>query len=308
MKFTLLLFFTLIFLISCNSDGLFNEKWKTRGNVSSLGIEIDAKYINLNDIIGTANYDTVEFKTLKELLTINNKTPKENKSFFIVPFEKQINDESVCCEYDTVFYNTEVIKNKKFLFLSYKNAGSITVLESSKLGGEELKRENINIPSWGVRVGTFVPDSLIVNKLDDTIAIDGSRHRTQFLKSNNNVFVSTLKFENTKNSLIFYVEKEITSQECEETLRYIKDKYPMFRIKENYESLIEGEKKTRIIEISYRGYWLRMRESNSGKYTMHITDDYSLVKTLLEKEGKKGFKIVRERELVVQGDPNFWKN
>jgi hypothetical protein len=289
---------------------LLDNKWKTRGYVTSLGIQNETKFINLNDIIGNAKYDTIGFKTLKELFTINNNTPKEYDNFFIVPYKKLINDEYACCESDTLFFNTELIKNKKYLFLSYKNKGSVSIMESSKVDGEEMKREEINIPSWGIRVGSFINDSLLVNKLDDTIAIDGSRYRTQFLKSNNEVFVSTLKFGNSNKSLVFFIEKEISSKELEELLNYIKEKYPKFRIKDYSESLFEGDKKRRTVEVSYRGFYLNIREnsSRSDKYTLYITDDYLFVKSLLENDSRKDFKVLRERELVVKGDPNFWKN
>lgn len=297
---------SILFLFSCNNSSkndlksVLDEKIRYRGNLNS------NKYGDFNDnnIIGS-------LKLVKEPnnISLSDFFGSNGKQYEIkiidtekisFPYPTLLNDVEVCCSYDTTVIFSEIINNKKYLFIphqyiSKEEYGSYsfnTIFElTSPKSNYSKKRIEINLPMWGLKIGDYIDKNEIDTSVYNLLRKGSGSIKYQFLKSNNNIKISTLEFENSKKLLITHIENDnLTETEFNSFIDYIKSKYPYLIINKSFSD--ESISHTNYT-INYYGLMIRFLftdynvSSGLKTYSFEISDNYTISKRIIENEGKK---------------------
>ena len=303
---------SIVFLFSCNFSkkndlkSILDEKIRYRGNlVSGQFMSFDN-----NDIIGSIKLDT-----LPENLTLSEFFISYGKQYVIkiidtekisIPYTTFLNNVEICCEYDTTSIFTENIGNKKYLIIpSYYKGGKEwydKIISSNNIyevinskSDYTKKRIEIDLPMWGLKIGDYIDKDKIDTTIEIETEIEGGRTiRTQFLKSDKSIKISTLEFQNSNKLLINHIEKnDLSEKEFNNFIDNIKSKYTFLKINKSVLELpytITSERFT----IDYFGLSISFNYSDNyipisdlKTYSFEISDSYSITKRILENEGKK---------------------
>ena len=276
-------------------------------NVRYRGTVLSGEYVNydFNNILKTNWVDTFPKNILLSDFLTNNKKNGEIKIIdtekISIPYTTILNNVEVCCNYDTTSIFSEVINNKSYLFIPhyfkgkewYNTTSYNTIFE---IGNVHLpynkQRKNIDLPMWGLRIGDYINK----NEIDSSIQIrsddEGGNIRTQFLKSDKSILLSTLEFENSNKLLITHIEKtDLSETEFNDFINFIKSKFKFLNIEEETEI---GSFTHTTYSINYYGLNIifnfsdvNLTYSNIKNYTFKISDNYITSKRIIENEGKK---------------------
>ena len=198
MKNSLFLILTFLCFISCNKSGnILDTKVKPYGFIH--GRQLD--YIS-NIYINPKIFDTIEKNKLLYFLTIDENKPKIINDKIIYPFKKEINNEKICCDYDTSNFYIEKVGNETFLFLFNKEEDKTLFYKlDDDFKGEEKKRKVYDIPTWGIRIGDFVEPNKIVTSND--------WEKYKSLNKSYPLKIGTLTLEGSPKYLVSSIDKEL---------------------------------------------------------------------------------------------------
>ena len=299
----------LVFLFSCNFSNqndiksILEEKIRYRGSVVS-GQFVD---YNFNDIVGSKKLDT-----LPQNIKLSDFMIRKGKQFEVkiidtdkisTPYSTLLNEVEVCCKYDTTTIFSEIVNNKKYIFIPHYNKDkewfrtfsyNIIFEIISPKSNYTKKRIDFDLPMWGLKIGDYIDKS----KIDTSIEVrpkdeGGDTIRNQFLKSDKSIEISTLEFEHSNKLLITHIGKNnITETEFNDFVDYIKSKYPFVNIIKTIDN--SGSLTFTRYTIDYFGLSIvfnktdfNLSSSDLKTLTFQISDSYTTTKRIIENEGKK---------------------
>ena len=299
----------MFFLFSCSQEKKKGMKVKLIGVVnSSLTINTDLNYENENNFeIVFKNSDTSKFIEIEKLLSGDSSTFIMNDSVIIRNLLYEVNGQNLCCKRDTSNYFIENINDINYLLLTWGPGYLVMQIEN----GYNIKtksRENIKIPTWNLDYNSVLnenlfKDSISVYESSYSLMNDVSKNIYSIYLANRELNLITLKFLDTNERVTTQIGKNISENELNEFIEYMKTYHPLIS-KEEID--LDNNK---VIYFKKDGFYVYVTENKStnnktfsdwdlDKYNFRYSDFYTLSKTLINRIGKK-YKLIDYNHSII---------
>lgn len=233
--------------------------------------------------------DLLRFQSLNNYFTYQNNAPIINDSAIIFYDRYYENDKRLCCKEDTLEIYTDTIGGKKYLFVFGEY---LTVLQSNIFSDSNLRarKNSPSIPLWGIRLNTPYTAEKFKDeyeKLGTKLVQVNARFdevNKQKWSENDSILVETIQFKNSNDRIITSVSKDMSANEVDSTVNYIKGNFPDLAYEESVET-DPGGKPLKISKLSFQGITVLIKQVNATDYNFTITDYYETIRLILNNAG-----------------------
>jgi len=227
------------------------------------------------------------------LFANQNRLPIITDSNIIYFKRYRLNNEIVCCMPDTLVVYSDTIQGKKYIFV----IGEYIALFQSDtlLSGLRPGRKVVSIPLWGIKLNTPYPPDKFLNKYEK-LGAQFVKLREEFDEvsrqtwaENDSILVETIQFINSNDRIITSIYKDMSENDVNTMIDYIKNNFPATKYKETVQKDTEG-KPMKIKRLNIDGLSITFTQTSDKKYSFQITDYYETLKLILTNQAHYVFR------------------
>ena len=233
--------------------------------------------------------DSLRFEPLDVFFTNQDKKPIINDSSIIFDENYRENGEKKCCKKDTLAVYIDSIRGKKYLFAIGEY---ITVFQSTNNSDTNLRtrKTQASIPLWNIKLNMPYPAEKFKDdyeklgakfvKLDERI----DEVYKQKWSEIDSILVETIQFRNSTDRIITAVSKDMSVNEVDSTIDYIRNKFPNLKYNEAIQINKDGIQ-LKIIRMYFQGVSISIKQLTGTGYSFMMTDYYETIRLIINNAG-----------------------
>lgn len=237
---------------------------------------------------------SLQFAPMDSFFVNQGKLPLITDSSIVFYDNYRVNGKKMCCEKDTLQVFIDTINSKKYLFAI---GDYIALFQSDSNGFAHLnkRKEMAPLPLWGITLNRpYPPENFLFDH--EKLSASHVKLRQEFDEvtkqkwvANDSILIESIQFNNSPDLVITSVYRDISKDEADSMINYIKSNFQSAKFKENRQKDFEG-KWYNTIQADIDGVSMTFTQTSENEYSFQATDYYETLRLILKTRQRYTFR------------------